>query len=149
MSRAFEIAGKDFHKYHFGPHSYELKTKLGSLLLQGAESWEKGKWWCSATVMLYPDAAVLRTRLTALEADPAPIKEIGGDYSDDLPEALAMLRDFVETYETAFKDKTEWEDVYLWKRDENRQIVRDEKGEPVLAQEEPIARQRLPVIMYY
>jgi len=141
MSAAFEISGKNFWKPHFGPHNYELKSWLGGLILGGTRTWWTKPW--SGTHMLYPEPGELRAKLTALEADPSPLEETG-----DVQEGLAMLKDFVESYEAAFQDKTEWEPIYLWKRDENHQIVRDEKGEPVRAQEAPIARHRLPVIMF-
>ena len=142
MSAAFEISGKNFWKAHFGPHNYELKLWLGGLILEGTSPCWTKPW--SGTAMLYPEPRELRAKLTALEADPSPLEKSG-----DVQEGLAMLKDFVESYEAAFKDKTEWEPVYLWKRDENDEIVRDEKGEPVRAQEAPIARHRLPVIMFY
>jgi hypothetical protein len=59
-----------------------------------------------------------------------------------------MLRDFVETYEEAFIGVTPWEPVYLWRRDDTgRKILRDADGNPLLEQEEPIYRRRLPVII--
>lgn len=142
MSAAFEISGKNFWKAHFGPHNYELKAWLGGLVLGGTRSWWTEPW--SGVDKLYPEPGELRTKLRALEIDSSPLERTG-----DVQEGLVMLRDFVESYEAAFQDKTEWELVYLWKRDENQQIVRDGKGVPVLAQEAPIARHRLPVIMYY
>jgi hypothetical protein len=100
MSRAFEIRGKSTYKNRFGPDNAEVTTRLGSLLVEGSECWKKGKWWGSPTVLLYPDAAVPRARLTALEADPSPIKEISEDYARYLPEVLDTLKDFVESHDS-------------------------------------------------
>jgi len=33
MSRVFAIGGKNFWKDEFGPHNYELTTRLGMLIL--------------------------------------------------------------------------------------------------------------------
>jgi len=142
MGLAFEIVGKDFRKFWWGPQNCYLKEGLGGLVMEGIKCWQKP--WFTEETFFYPEPNELRKRLATLEADPTPITEM----NLHVQLGLAMLRDFVETYEEAFIGVTPWEPVYLWRRDDTgRNILRDADGNPLLQQEEPICRRRLPVII--
>jgi len=68
----------------------------------------------------YPEPFELRQRLAAIEADPseiaAKIAELQSKYPHDrfadTSARLAAMREFVDCYENAFADKTEWEPVF-------------------------------------
>jgi hypothetical protein len=92
---------------------------------------------------LYPEPADLRKRLAALEADPSPIMEAvnewyslpqeqGRDRSHLIPLMLNEMRDFVDCYEKAFADKTEWKPVYrrLFDEEDKEQIEIDSAPPP-------------------
>lgn len=142
MGMAFEIHTKDFNKWGFGPEKYWLKVGLGGALIGERRYWSPP--WYRDIFVFYPEPHELKERLAQLEADPTPIIKLGWD----LETAFGILQDFVMTYKKAFIDVTPWEPVYLWKRDpQDRTILRDADGTPLLAQKEPIHFKRTPCIV--
>jgi len=88
----------------------------------------------------YPEPGDLRQRLAALEADPSPILEQvkhrwssspeHGDYTQHIPPILEIMRKFVDCYEEAVVNKTEWKP---WM---HRVAVSDPGDEVIQMQEE-------------
>ena len=117
MSKCFEAKGAgipDAEGSMRGWYSYPL--------FEGMECfpWDLSEQ-VSATYF-YPEPADLRKRLAALEADPSPIMEAvnkwyslpqeqGRDRSHLIPLMLQEMREFVDCYEKAFANKTEWKPV--------------------------------------
>ena len=139
---AFEIHTRDFNKFDFGPEKYWLKVGFGGKLIGERRYWSPP--WYQDIFLFYPEPHELRERLIQLEADPAPIIELGWN----LEIAFGVPRDFVKSYEKAFEDVIPWEPVYLWKRDpQDGTILRDADGNPLLAQKESIHYIRTPCIV--
>jgi len=104
MSLAFEIKAK-------GGALGEISLGLGGLIFDGMEDIEEELDQGYVGHYFYPEPAELRQRLAALQADPAPIIEKLKGWGH-LPEVLQKMREFVDCYEKAFANKTEWKPVY-------------------------------------
>lgn len=92
-------------------------------LFEGMECFQEDLGQGMSATYFYPEPADLRTRLAALEADPAPIVdslkewyhlpgEQGIDPFAQIPWVLQEMHEFVDCYEKAFAHKTEWKPVY-------------------------------------
>lgn len=104
MSLAFEIKAK-------GGALGEISLRWGGLLFDGMEDINEELGQGYVGHYFYPEPAELRQRLAALQTDPTPIiEELKG--RDHLPEVLQKMREFVDCYEKAFANKTEWKQVY-------------------------------------
>jgi len=118
MSKRFEAKGAgipDTEGSMRGWYSYQL--------FEGMKCFPEDLGEGLSATYLYPEPADLRKRLAALEADPTPIveslkrwyclpEEQGIDPFAQIPWVLQRMHEFVDCYEKAFANKTEWGPMY-------------------------------------
>jgi hypothetical protein len=116
-----------------GDRAGSIKASWSGPLFEGMRCWNTDLGGGLTVIYFYPEVQDLKDRLAALEADPSPIidgleerwqfgeqlrREMHAEWAPDphpdfrssqLPEMLRQLRSFVNCYERAFAQKTEWE----------------------------------------
>lgn len=106
------------------PHNIaeEMRGWYSYPLFIGMKSFERQVSEQRDATYFYPEPGDLRQRFAALEADSSPIMaavkkrfslEENGDYTQLIPRILEDIRKFVDCYEEAVVNKTDWEP---WKR---------------------------------
>lgn len=125
MSLAFEVKAK-------GEALGEINVCVGGPLFYGMEDIKEELGGGYVGHYFYPEPSDLRQRLAALQADPTPIIEhLTAKHHlkgwDLLPEVLQKMREFVDCYEKAFANKTEWKPVYrrLFEEEEKEREAAD------------------------
>jgi hypothetical protein len=117
MSKCFEAKGagiSDTEGSMRGWYSYPL--------FEGMECFPEDLGYGISATYFYPEPADLRERLAALEADPSPIMEAvnewyslpqeqGRDRCHLIPLVLQEMHAFVDCYEEAFANRTEFKPV--------------------------------------
>lgn len=132
-------------KSQFGPQKHFMQSDLLSLLLDPFVERLPGGTFC------YPDPAKLAARLRNL----SPVRVLEVESVKDYYQAVSvetligMLTDLVETYARAYQNAEPFVPVYLYKKTEDgNHILRDDKGEPIKAQEKPVGRFRRPCLRF-
>ena len=132
-------------KSQFGPQKFFMQSDLLSLLLDLPVERLPFGAFC------YPDPAKSAARLRNLSPERVlEVESVKNYYQHVSVETLiAMLTDLVETYARAYQNAEPFVPVYLYKHTEDgNHILRDDRGEPIKAQEKPVGRFRRPCLSF-